>query len=189
MRLERAIRIWSVAAVSLLVLAGAVTAAQPREREPRARSRIAEIRVTLSGLTPRDAAARDPGILCTAVEHSLNRPYFPQTGQYNEGASASAFRFTKPPSPASPLLAKALTEGRRFKTAVFRFYERRGPKQELKEAYSITLDDAMVTRFALRGSGAVAGEPQEEVSLDYTRVTWQYGAQKYELDSPAPKGY
>ncbi|KVP81056.1 type VI secretion protein [Burkholderia ubonensis] len=121
-------------------------------------------------------------ILVQAIEHLIDMPKCPQTGQPTGPRTHHTMTITKEFDKSSPKLAQALTSGERMKSVVLEFYRTSiGGKQE--HYYTVSLENAIVMSIRSWTPNCLASENKafghmEDVSYSYEKITW-----KHEIDS------
>jgi len=89
--------------------------------------------------------------------------------------SYSDFHFTKSVSKASPLLMLACAKGEHIKKAVLTVRKQGGDQQEF---YKVTMEDLLVSSFQSGGGGGDDPRPVDHVSMNFTKIKFDYAPQK-----------
>ena len=117
-----------------------------------------------------------------------------QTGTHGGGGGGGAgkvamqdFHFVMKTNKAAPKLALACATGEHIKKAVLTC---RKAGKEQQEFYKITFTDLLVSSFQTGGS-AHSDVPTDQISLNYSKIEWEYKEQKADgtLAGPIKAGY
>ncbi|MBM3932793.1 MAG: type VI secretion system tube protein Hcp [SAR202 cluster bacterium] len=100
--------------------------------------------------------------------------------------SMQDFHFTMKSSKASPMLMLACATGQHIKQATL-FVRKSGGDQQ--KYMKITLSDVLVSSFQIGGQGGDI--PTDQISLNFTKIEFEYKPQKPDgsLDAPVKAGY
>lgn len=103
-------------------------------------------------------------------DHSIVIPVDRQRGELQGIREHRPFTFVKPFDPATPMLAKALTNGETLKTVKFHWYDGEGG-----EFFTHTLDNAKISGIESVNSDirTFGSMPREEIRLLYEKITWK----------------
>lgn len=109
------------------------------------------------------------------------------TGHGGGRVSMQDLRFTETTNKASPKLLLACASDQRIKTAVLSC---RKPGQK-DDFLTITLSEVLITSFEISGSQSSDPGPTEEISLNFTKIEWEYRPQAPggKLGSPVTAGW
>lgn len=102
--------------------------------------------------------------------------------------SMQDFHFTKKIDKSSPELMLACATGKALTKAVLTC-RKAGGKQE--EFFKVTLSDLLVSSYQTGGSAHGDVVPTDQISLNFSKVEFEYSPQKADgsLDSPVKTGY
>jgi type VI secretion system secreted protein Hcp len=102
--------------------------------------------------------------------------------------SMQDLHFTTKVSKASPKLMLSCATGEHFKKAVLTC---RKAGKEQNDYLVITLSDVLVSSYQVGGSGHGNVIPTDQVSLNFSKIEWEYKPQKADgtMDSPVKAGY
>lgn len=118
-----------------------------------------------------------------------------QSGTHSGGGGGGAgkvsmqdFHFVMRVNKASPKLLKACATGEHFPKAVLTC---RKAGKEQQEFLKIILSDLLVSSFQTGGSGGSDIVPMDQISLNYSKIEYEYKAQKKDgtLDGAIKAGY
>ncbi|MDR1063549.1 MAG: type VI secretion system tube protein Hcp, partial [Azoarcus sp.] len=92
-------------------------------------------------------------------------------GATAERVNHGTFNFTHLLDKASPKLYDAVNTGRHIKQIKFELWRAGGDKVKY---YEITLEQAIISKVAPRGTSSEEGFPFEIVSISYGKIKWNY---------------
>ena len=107
-----------------------------------------------------------------------------QTGSHAAGGGGGAgkvamqdFHFVMKINKASPKLALACASGEHIKKAVLTC---RKAGKEQQEFLKVTLSDFLVSSYQTGGNGHADVTPMDQISLNYSKIEWDYKEQKHD---------
>jgi type VI secretion system secreted protein Hcp len=118
-----------------------------------------------------------------------------QTGSHSAGGGGGAgkvvmqdLHFMMKVSKASPKLMLACATGEHFKKAVLTC---RKAGKDQQEYYKVTLTDLLVSSYQTGGTSSGDGVPTDQISLNFSRIEFEYKEQKPDgsVGSPVKAGY
>lgn len=117
-------------------------------------------------------------ILVQAVDHTIEIPKNPQTGQPSGKRQHGAMTITKEIDKSSPKLYQALTSGEQLTQVLLEFY-RISPKGLEEKYYTAELSNAVLTNMkswtpnALHPDNRQMGH-MEDLAFSYEKIVWTY---------------
>jgi type VI secretion system secreted protein Hcp len=90
--------------------------------------------------------------------------------------SMQDFQFTMQVNKATPKLIQACATGQHIKKAVLTC--RKGGTKEPQEYLKITFSDLLVSSYQTGGSGGDNAIPEEQISLNFAKIEYEYREQK-----------
>ena len=102
--------------------------------------------------------------------------------------SVQDFNFVARTSKASPILFLRCASGQHVKDAVLTARKAGGTQQEF---LTLTMTDLLVTSYQIAGSETADTVPMDQVSLNFSKIKFEYRTQKADgsLDAPVTTGW
>lgn len=125
-----------------------------------------------------DINGRENSIEILEFMHSVDLPTNDLTGTISGSCIHCDYSFIKETDRSSPYLLQAVSTGRKFKKAEFRFYKINDNGQEV-EYFRTTLEHARATNIEplmmdVKDSAYFRHNHLEAVHLRYEKITWHY---------------
>ncbi|PKH25218.1 type VI secretion system tube protein Hcp [Enterobacterales bacterium CwR94] len=109
-----------------------------------------------------------------SLSHNINIPVDPHRGKLTGTRIHSPIVVEKEFDLTTPLLLRALCEGRKLKLATFRMYRINEAGIEV-EYFNIQLENVKITEISPHlHSGGLSSTHRESIKLRYETITWKY---------------